>query len=130
KAEAHYTEGIAKQFEYYSGRVPANYTFPAPSDIVADVDYYQQPTVRYTGTSQQKLEKIGLQKWLSLYLVGYEAWSEWRRTGHPDIVAGPVSPGFIPQRTLYPADEMRLNEKNYVEAVGILGSDELSTKVW
>lgn len=130
KAEAHYLEGIAKQFEYYSSRIPANYTFPTSSDIAADADYYAQPEVRYTGSSQQKLEKIGIQKWLSLYLIGYEAWSEWRRTGYPTIVAGPVSPGYVPQRTLYPADEMRLNEKNYAEAVALLGSDELSTKVW
>ncbi|MFT2008231.1 SusD/RagB family nutrient-binding outer membrane lipoprotein [Pontibacter sp. 13R65] len=130
RAAEHYLNGIKMQFTYYSSRIPANYDFPKAADVDADAAYYEQAAVSYTGTKQQKIEKIWLQKWLSLYLVGFEAWSEWKRTGFPHIVAGPVSPGHIPQRVLYPADEMRLNEQNYKNAVQLLGSDELSTKVW
>lgn len=130
RAAEHYLNGIKTQFTYYSGRIPANYNFPKAADVIADASYYEQPAVSYTGTQQEKLEKIWLQKWLCLYLTGFEAWSEWRRTGFPHIVAGPISPGYVPQRVLYPADEMRLNEPNYENAVQMLGGDELSTKVW
>lgn len=36
-------------------------------------------------TKEQKLEKIGTQKWLALYPNGIEAWAECRRTGYPKL---------------------------------------------
>ncbi|WEK34299.1 MAG: SusD/RagB family nutrient-binding outer membrane lipoprotein [Candidatus Pseudobacter hemicellulosilyticus] len=130
-AETYYTNGINDQFSYYASRIPSNYTFPTAADIVPGTGYFDQSTVAYTGNQAQKLEKIYLQKWLSLFLVGYEAWTEWRRTGYPAIVAGPVSPGYVPSRVLYPADEQTINADNYREAVQWLGgSDALNTKLW
>src|SRR5690606_27135231 len=99
-------------------------------DVIPGESYYLQPTVQYSGTAEEKLEKIALQKWLSLYLVGYEAWFEWRRTGFPEITVGTEGPGFIPRRSLYPADEMRINEDNYQIAVSWLGGDDLKSRVW
>lgn len=129
-ATTYYTNGISDQFSYYASLIPDNYAFPKAADIVPGAGYFTQAAVAYTGTSAQKLEKIYLQKWISLFLNGYEAWSEWRRTGFPTIVAGPVSPGYVPARCLYPADEQRINEQHYKEAVGWLGNDALNTKVW
>jgi hypothetical protein len=133
-AETYYTNGIASQFDYYSSRIPAfyesSYLQLAPSDIFADNAYYAQPEVAYTGSTQEKLEKIWLQKWISLYMVGFEAWFEWRRTGFPNIPVGPVGPGYIARRALYPADEMRINETNYKQAVNWLGADDLESRVW
>ncbi|SEN15130.1 Starch-binding associating with outer membrane [bacterium A37T11] len=129
-AETYYKNGIGDQFSYYASRLPNTYTFPKAADIVPSTGYFEQSAVAYTGTTDQKLKRIYLQKWLSLYMVGYEAWSEWRRTGFPTIHAGPVSPGYVPQRCLYPADEQRLNEVNYQQAVSWLGNDDLKTKVW
>jgi hypothetical protein len=129
-AEQYYLNGIRDQFAYYASRIPDTYTFPRPEDVTPGPSYYTQAGVAYTGTQQEKLEKIRLQKYFALYLCGFEAWSEWRRTGFPDIQAGPQSPGYVVRRCLYPADEMRINEKNYNEAVSWLGADDLATHVW
>jgi hypothetical protein len=129
-AEAYYLSGIKDQFKYWSGRIPDNYVFPTANDVIPDPSYYNQPGVAYLGNTQEKLHKIWLQKRIALYMCGYEAWSEWRRTGYPTIQVGPQGPGYIVRRCLYPADEMRINIANYNEAVGWLGADDLKTHVW
>jgi len=133
-AEKHYLKGIEDQFAYYASRIgtryEASYLKLKGEDVIPDDRYYSQQTVSYNGTSEEKLKKIALQKWLSLYMVGYEAWFEWRRTGFPEIIIGTQGPGFIARRVLYPADETRINEKNYQQAVGWLGTDDLKTRVW
>ena len=133
-AGAYYLKGVKDQFSYYSSRIPDTYAGSflhlSAADVIPPDTYYTQSGVAYAGTQDQKLQKIWLQKWFSLYLVGYEAWSEWRRTGFPAIVAGPMSPGYVPRRCLYPADEMRINEANYNEAVQWLGADDLKSHVW
>ena len=130
----YYIKGIKDQFAYYASRVPANYAASylklSGADITANDAYFAQEAVAYSGTQARKLEKIGIQKWISLYQVGFEAWSEWRRTGIPTIPVGPVGPGFIPRRMIYPADELRINEANYQKAVSILGADDLKSRVW
>ncbi|MBX3257642.1 MAG: SusD/RagB family nutrient-binding outer membrane lipoprotein [Chitinophagaceae bacterium] len=133
-AETYYLNGVKDQFLYYAGRIPGNYAGSylklSSANVYADNAYLQQSSVAYAGSSERKLQKIWLQKWISHYLVGYEAWFEWRRTGYPDIPIGPIGPGYVPRRALYPADEMRINEDHYKQAVQWLGPDELSTKVW
>ena len=133
-AESYYLNGIKDQFKYYASRIPANYATSylklTPANISADESYFKQDAVAYTGTSAKKLEKIALQKWISLYQVGFEAWSEWRRTGFPAIPVGPVGPGYVPRRMFYPADELRINEANYRQAVSWLGADDLKSRVW
>ncbi|WP_221390332.1 SusD/RagB family nutrient-binding outer membrane lipoprotein [Dyadobacter sp. NIV53] len=134
-AGTYYTNAIKDQFAYYASRIPANlgtsYLKLTSADITADDTYFKQSTVAYAGTAAQKLEKIAVQKWISLYMVGYEAWSEWRRTGIPAIPVGPVGPGYVPRRMFYPADELRINEANYAKGVTLLGgADDLKTHVW
>ncbi|MCO5239447.1 MAG: SusD/RagB family nutrient-binding outer membrane lipoprotein [Chitinophagaceae bacterium] len=133
-AEAYYLNGIKDQFAYYAGRVgtryAASYLKLKGEDVIPGDSYYTQSDVAYTGTQEQKLEKIARQKWLSLYFVGFEAWFEWRRTGFPGIVVGTQGPGYIARRCLYPADETRINVDNYNQAVQWLGADDLKSRVW
>lgn len=131
-AETYYLNGVRDQFNYYSSRIPSNWTLPTANQLLAPGSYYSQETVAYTGTQQEKLNKIYTQKWLSLFCVGFEAWSEWRRVGVPTIVPGSGTSGFIPVRYVYPADEMRINEENYNAAVQLLGGDgdAITTRVW
>jgi hypothetical protein len=131
-AATYYINGIRDQFNYYASRIPDGWTLPTAAGLIPNPNYYGQPSVAYTGTQEEKLNKIYTQKWLSLFLVGYEAWSEWRRVGVPIITAGPATSGFIPVRYVYPADELRINADNYNAAVQMLGSggDEISTPVW
>jgi len=134
-AATYYLNGIKDQFAYYASRIPANfgtsYLKLTAANVTADDAYFKQSSVAYTGTTDQKLEKIAIQKWISLYMVGYEAWSEWRRTGIPNIPVGSVGPGYVPRRMFYPADELRINVSNYTKGVSLLGgADDLKTHVW
>lgn len=74
-------------------------------------------------------EVIGTQKWLALYLDGFEAWAEWRRLGKPALSA-PESANldYIPVRLPYPIDE----QTNNTTALGNVTSDPngMSEAVW
>jgi hypothetical protein len=85
-------------------------------------------------TKEQKLEKIGTQKWIQLFGRSYEAFIEWRRTGYPALSPGPFAGstnGTIPRRTIYSSREALLNAENYKAASGRLASgDTYVSKVW
>ncbi len=64
-------------------------------------------------TKEQKLEKIGTQKWVQLFGRSYEAFIEWRRMGYPALKPGPFqgsTGGTIPRRTIYSSREALLNK--------------------
>lgn len=94
--------------------------------------YYAQPEVTYSQANWKEL--IGYQKWIALYLQGYEAWAEYRRLDEPGLQV-PQEPfsdsGGIPTRNTYPNDEANLNAANYEEAVRLLnGPDSDGTQLW
>ncbi|MEP7259476.1 MAG: SusD/RagB family nutrient-binding outer membrane lipoprotein, partial [Flavitalea sp.] len=91
-----------------------------------------QPDVAYTGTTEEKLYKIRIQKWFTLFYNGFEGWSEWRRTGTPKETApGPNSAINVwPRRSRYPLSEQTINSDNYQKALQVQGPDDLVTPVW
>lgn len=117
-AEDYYMEGIRASFDFY--------------DISPNASYYTQPEVAYTGTQNQLLEKIGTQKWISLFFQGLEAWFDWRRTGYP--VLSPAvdnqNGNRIPVRFIYPIIEQSLNADNRASAVSRQGADDINSRVW
>ncbi|HTF20347.1 MAG TPA: SusD/RagB family nutrient-binding outer membrane lipoprotein [Chryseolinea sp.] len=129
-ASDYYQAGIHAACDYYASRIPDNYTFPKPTDVIPGDSYFAQDAVAYSGTHDEKLKKIWTQKWISLYNVGFEGWSEWRRTGVPEIKPGPNSLGFVPVRFLYPLSEQNANQANYAAAVAVQGPDNTQTRVW
>ena len=96
----------------------------AAGDIAA---YLANPRVAYAG-----LPSIGLQKWIALYGNGPEAYAEWRRTGYPDLRAGPdaLNEGRIPVRLTYPTIEQSLNNAALQEAISRQGGAGLNDPVW
>ena len=87
-----------------------------------------------TGTDNQKLAKIALQKWLGHFLMGVEAYADHRRTRLPAIeLNGELINGLhaFPLRFRYPETEMANNSTNYQDAIGKLdkGDTEYS-KMW
>ncbi len=66
-----------------------------------------------TGTLQQKVRAIINQKWLSMCgTQGFEAWTEWRRTGYPTLktsVNSTLPAGVFPSRLIYPDRERNRN---------------------
>ncbi|MRG47207.1 SusD/RagB family nutrient-binding outer membrane lipoprotein [Chitinophaga sp. SYP-B3965] len=76
-------------------------------------------------------EQIGNQRWVHLFMHGFEAWAEWRRTGFP---AGLIKPDGkdVPSRQGYPQDEVFNNKVHYEDAVRrqFPGGDNLYGKLW
>lgn len=86
--------------------------------------------------SDNAMEQIMQQKWMSLFMVGYEAWFDFLRTGLPvqnQLLdnRNPSAPGEVPSRFYYPEDEQALNTANYQEAIKRQGGeDNINTKLW
>jgi hypothetical protein len=91
-------------------------------------NFLEQEGIAYTGS----LPQLYLQKFISLFFTGFEGWSDYRRTGYPQLVPGPtnVNDGKIPARIPYPLQEQTLNETNYKQAVAQMGGDDLNTRLW
>lgn len=121
-AQTFYENGVNASFEFYGLTTP--------------VDYLNRQETSYSGTQQEKLNKIGFQKWISLFFQGLEAWFDWRRTGIPTILPGPANQNndMVPVRFRYPISEQSLNADSYNEAVQRQGPDDqengLNTKMW
>ncbi|MDO6516025.1 SusD/RagB family nutrient-binding outer membrane lipoprotein [Zobellia uliginosa] len=133
-AAEYYENGIRASFAYYLERINVGGWSEIAADLSAfDLDaYIAQPDVAYTGSSDEKLEKTALQKWIALFYTGFEAWSDWRRTGMPEIVPGEdaANGGKVPVRFQYPNDVKSTNNSNYSAAVSRQGADDLNTKLW
>lgn len=128
-AATFYKNGMDANFAYWKAVVPAQYGI----DVTPSAAYFTQDAIAYTGTTEQKLEKIYLQRWIAMYFNGLEAWFEWRRTGSPAIVPGPdnLNGGKVPVRYIYPLSEQSLNSTNRAEAVTRQGNtDDINTKMW
>lgn len=100
--------------------------------------YLTQTDVHYATAPGGWKQKIGVQKWLALYMQGVQGWSEWRRLDFEKLEApadgalGDTGPYIAPMRLTYPQSEQSRNPEQYFEAVGELlgGPDALYTRVW
>ena len=121
--------GSAESF--YNAAIKASMEQWDVFDQTAYESYIQQTSVAFDDT--KAIELIGEQKWLALYMQGYEGWAEWRRLGYPELVPAPAAAnnsGQIPRRQAYPASESQNNQANYEDAVARQGADDLDTRVW
>ena len=105
--------------------------------IIASFDQYGLETpAGYLDGQAATLENIMFQKWIALYGQGIEAWTEYRRTGLPDIMrkdpnAALLNEGVLPTRLTYPQTEYSLNGAAIQEGLGLLGGgDNMRTKLW
>ncbi|MBW3469502.1 SusD/RagB family nutrient-binding outer membrane lipoprotein [Arthrospiribacter ruber] len=82
--------------------------------------------------SQNALEEINTQYWVSSLMNGPEAFANFRRSGYPDLEPNPY-PGrevvFI-NRLTYPNSEISVNSENVQQAISQQGPDNLETRVW
>jgi hypothetical protein len=93
--------------------------------------YLAQPAVQYAGGAAG-LRQIALQKWIALFGNGPEAYAEWRRTGVPQLVAGPdaINGSRIPVRLPYPDVERSLNAAAREAAITRQGGASLNDPLW
>jgi hypothetical protein len=117
EAEVNYNEAIENSLLQWTGSTADFATFIA------------EPGILYNPATA--LEQIGTQRYVHLFMNGYEAWAEWRRTGYPDNL---VAPGGtpVPTRQKYTETEQFNNAENYTTAVQrqFNGEDGLYGHVW
>ncbi|MEP7267706.1 MAG: SusD/RagB family nutrient-binding outer membrane lipoprotein [Saprospiraceae bacterium] len=104
--------------------------------VYSDIKYstfVELAAVKLDGTASD-LTKINLQKWIAIYPDGRSGWTEWRRTGVPNLQPTPFAVSAskqIPRRYMYPTTEYNLNNTNLQVAVSkISGGDTQDGRVW
>ncbi len=124
--------------EWYNNGIRASMNEWGIFDDAAIDAYLAQPEVDYNASQGSWQQKIGVQKWISLYMQGVQGWSEWRRLDF-DKLEAPVGGTLAdlggnpaPLRLTYPTNEQTQNTTNYNDAVSNLlgGPDKLFTRVW
>jgi hypothetical protein len=124
------TTGTAAQYYYQGIGASLNQWGVSSTDSAA---YLLQARVIYT-PGAAGLQQIGLQKWIALFTQGFEAWSEWRRTGFPNLTPVPnakTADKQIPRRIIYPQTEQSFNNANLQAAIAAQGgSDALNKRLW
>lgn len=124
----HYNNGVKAAMTYLGQYDPAI----AVADGDADTWLGAHPYNAANG-----LEMINTQYWVlcNTMLDFYESWSNWRRTGYPQLtpVVYPnnATNGTIPRRFPYPSFEASSNPTNYKTAHdAVPGGDVLTSRVW
>jgi hypothetical protein len=90
-----------------------------------------------TGDEQERLLQINTQLWILHFLDPMETWSNWRRTGMPDLKYYNYYPelnqsgGKTPRRMQYPLEEQLKNKDFLDEAIARMGgTDDWTNRVW
>ena len=120
---------------HYNNAVTASILFWGGSAAGA-ATYLLQPGVAYATAEGNWKQKIGYQKWIAYANRGWDAWTEIRRLGYPDIdnINPPVgASGNLPRRFYYPNNEETSNPTNWAAAVkAVTGgtTDDVTYNLW
>lgn len=125
--------GLTTAFDHFKMGLAASFEFNGVGNSVFTFAEYANPD----GFSNQEdaSKKIGEQMWVALFGQGFEAWTEWRRTGFPalsPVSTRPSSVATIPSRLYYNSSEISFNNASYNAGVVKLGTggDKLTTRLW
>ena len=149
-AEEFYNQGIRLSFDNWGVAGADTYINDAtsrparyydPTSMNPWTGSMPQVTIKWDEelTAEQKQEKIITQKWIANWLLGHEAWADYRRTGYPFLIpvafngaSGIVDANIGPQRMAYPDEEYTNNLANVQKAVSeyLGGPDNMATKLW
>lgn len=157
-AKSLYEQAIHLSFEERGASGADTYVADATSQPAAYKDPLNQHSVGTpqstitiaweTGTGEdvkeRNLERIITQKWIAIFPLGTEAWTEHRRTGYPRLLpvvvnnsGGAVDSEKGARRLPYPVEEYTENPVNLQDAVSKLNSeafegsgDNMGTRVW
>lgn len=147
-AQSFYEEGIKLSFEQWAAGGVESYL---ADDVSTQADYNDPDpklatkavstiTIKWDETAdfETKLERLITQKWIAMFPLGQEAWSDHRRTGYPQFFQVLINSGDEPEltnklasRIPYPPSEANNNKQNYQDALKLLGgADKYGTKLW
>lgn len=147
-AESFYKQGIQLSFDEFKVQGADNYmnSTKKPGNHVDQThpgDNYtntSQVTVKWTESDSKevKLEKILTQKWIACYLDPLMGWSDYRRTGYPQIFPATKSANAScttkrGQRRLHFSEkEYRTNKENTENAIKMIhgGQDTNGADLW
>lgn len=130
-AEALFQEGIRESMLVWNVDPGAIDEYLATSELAT-----------LSGSEEDKIRKIALQRWIANYTAGFEAWSVVRKTGYPEEVANGVAGkdpdiyglgginGDFPYRMQYGNSVKNTNLENLQEAIARQGPDVQNVKLW
>lgn len=103
--------------------------------IAASMDYWgvdaTEKTDYIAAHPYGDINDIAYEKWVALYLNGWEAWAEWRRLDFPVLTpAASAGDPRIPVRDAYDSSVEDNNPENYAAINSAQGTDDLHTKLW
>ena len=123
--EAHYNAGVTAAMEYLS--MYGHGVNITPTQIN---DYL----IANPFVPTEALKMINEQYWLATFGNGLETYSNWKRSGYPQLVpfdlAATTTGGPIPRRFVYPGSEKLNNPDNVAAAIAQQGGDDLLTRMW
>lgn len=134
-AQANYENGIRASFAEARDGVDANLYSTAN-----DETYITTGKVKWDESDglEAKMERIITQKWIALYPDGFEAWSEFRRTGYPKLTPiqqsedpniNPAKGEFV-RKIRYPDAERRDNPNATASTLNNNQGDGMHVSVW
>ncbi len=153
EAKDFYENGIRLSFEqwqadgvdeYLSKETKKTISYVDPNEGINSYDKeLTNITVKWdeSATDDEKQERIIIQKWIANWLLGHEAWADYRRTGYPHLLPateeGNKSGGIVDsnrgaRRMPYPVAEYNDNAENIEYAVNTYlgGRDDMSRDLW
>ncbi|NJB83086.1 SusD/RagB family nutrient-binding outer membrane lipoprotein [Wenyingzhuangia aestuarii] len=112
-----YEQGVTLAFEYWNTSLP---------------DDYLINNANFNAPGTTPLQQISTQKWIANIINGYEGWTEYRRTGFPELqtISASLNNNIIPARMPYPTDEITLNQENYNKVASKTNNNSINVPVW
>lgn len=128
--------------EYIQREAPNAYVYVDPvGDGLGDWESVTKIGVKWNegDSNETKLEKIITQKYIALFPLSTEAWTEMRRTGYPKVFPvlntddgdGSILPGEMIRRIPWVPTDPRVQEIVNATGVPALGGEDLqATRLW
>ncbi|MDR7131085.1 hypothetical protein J2X69_003444 [Algoriphagus sp. 4150] len=127
-ANEHFSNGVAAAINAW---VEFDPSFSRTPEIISE---YIAGRGFASASDENKLKLIGEEYWAATYLNHIESWSNWRRTGYPELSPtqdpNAFEGNFIPRRLRYWENEIGSNYENYTAARERMGGDLFATRVW
>jgi hypothetical protein len=127
-AETHFNNGVTAAINQWTAFDPSF------ARSAAEVTAYIAGRKFGAANTADRLKLISEEYWAATWLDDIEAWSNWRRTGIPTLVAtkdpNAEEGATIPRRLRYWENEAGSNPANYKAAVDRMGGDKFLTKMW
>jgi hypothetical protein len=138
-AEFYYKSGVQEALKVTAAFTPDNAEYHHNMKIDEAYVTTFMPTVTLSGSFEQQLEKIIVQKYLANFMKNpnYNSWYEHRRTGYPNFWLNAASnlnvpTNKFPVRWMYPSRELDYNTENLEAAIQrqFNGNDDFNEVMW